>query len=362
MAAKRRQKGEGSITEYRKGHYRAFLDLGTDKNTGKRLRKTFTGSSKAEVIAKLNKAKYEKQEGLLMITKATPLFKYCDHFLDIKKTQIKPSTYGTYQYIIRSHILPFFGNKSLSDITTVDINTFISSKDMTKLNTSYRKVIKVILNGILQLAFKEGLINSNPTPLAESIKKTQNEITPLSKEEIVKLLEVSKSYGLLYYIVKLALETGMRRGELLGLHWSDIDFDKGTITIRRTLYNDQTIGTPKTDKSRRTIYVSKDTLKELLSIKKEGYEPVFTITGKYLKATAMYAKFKRMVQKAGLRSDIRFHDLRHTHATLLIGHGIDIKTVSERLGHSSVTVTLDRYTHVLKENDKKAAELVTKLI
>lgn len=361
--ARRRAKGEGSITEYRKGHFRAFLDLGKDPATGKRIRKTFTGSSKAEVIAKLNKAKYEKQEGILTITKKTPLALYCKHWLSVKKPNVRGGTYAIYKRIVEEHIRPQLGHLPIDEVTIIDLNSFFSKL---KIAQSSKVRLKSVLYNIFKLAVKEQLLASNVIELLDPIKNPMKEIKAISVEELQKLLAIAKTYNPLYYIIKLTVETGMRRGEVLALHWSDIDFDKKTISIKRALQNYegyQVVGEPKTAKSKRTISVSSETLQELLTLRKEDCDVVFSNPmGTYLLAPTVYRTFKRIVKKAGLRSDIRFHDLRHTNATLLISKGINMKTVSERLGHSSITITLDRYTHGVLEEDQKAAKVIEKLI
>jgi integrase len=363
MATKRRQKGEGSITEYIKGHFRAYLDLGKDPVTGKRVRKTFTGASKAEVIAKLNKAKYEKQEGLLTITKSTPLSLYCNHWLSVKKAQVREGTYAIYEYTVGILSRSPLGAKRINEIKLVELNEFFSSLTGSSAGKSRTKAIT---SNIFKLAVREQLIASNPVDLVDSIKVVKKEIQPLTVDEVRILLLTAKSYKPYYYLLKLTVEAGLRKGEALGLHWSDIDFKENTITIRRVLKvlkGEQYIGEPKTQTSKRTLSVSPETLKELLEIRKEDCDIVFSNgVGNYLNYYKVANTFKKILKEAGLREDTRFHDLRHTNATLLIAKGINMKTVSERLGHSSITITLDRYTHGVKEEDQKAAKVIDTLL
>lgn len=360
---RRRAKGEGSVTEYRKGHYRAFLDLGKDPITGKRIRKSFTGGSKAEVIAKLNKAKYEKQEGLLTITEKTPMRQYCLHWLSVRKTNIKGSSYIAYKSLIDNHVIPALGDKSISEIDVIDLNSFFGNL---KVSKTYQNKIKVVMHNIFKLAIKEELLTSNPIDLLDPIKVTKKEIKALTVDEVKTLLTTAKAFNPFYYLIKLTLETGLRRGEVLGLHWSDINFETTTITIKRNVVLEgsiQTVGEPKTLSSRRTLSVSKETLQELLAIKKDDCDIVFSNAGGlYMDPSRVYKTFKKIVKQAGLRGDIRFHDLRHTNATLLIAKGVNMKTVSERLGHSSITITMDRYTHGVLEEDQKAAKIINNII
>lgn len=356
---RRRSKGEGGISEYRKGHYRAFLDLGKDPKTGKRVRKTFTGKTKQEVIEKLNKAKYEKQEGLLTITEKTPLRLFAEHWLELKKTTVKETSHLSYENTLRVHILPNIGDCPINEITPLQLNLLFNKL---KLSATSKKTIRSILSNVFKIAVKEGLLTSNPVTLMESFNPRQKEIRPITHEEIKKLLEYAKYRPPFYHIIKLALETGMRRGEIFGLHWSDIDFKEQTISVRRILTvagTHQFITTPKTARSSRIISVSPTLLSELSEIRKEGCDIVFSNhNNDYMKLYNVQQHFKGIVDDAGLRHDIRFHDLRHTNATMLIAAGVNMKTVSTRLGHSSITITLDRYAHAVKEEDRKAAEIM----
>lgn len=353
--ARRRQKGEGSITEYRKGHFRAFIDLGKDPKTNKRIRKTFTGSSKAEVITKLNKAKYEKQEGILKINNKTPLRLYVKHWLSVKKPLVRETTYENYKRTLRIHVLPFLGDKSISEINLIELNALFGSMELS--NTS-KNGVRGVLSNVLKLAVREQLIASNPVPLMDNIKTTQKEIKALTEDEVHQLLTSAKGFSPFYYwLIRLAIETGLRKGELLGLRWSDIDFEKDTITVRRTINEFGHSGEPKTQKSKRTLSVAKETLEGLRAIQRS--DVVFgNLNGTYKAPYLINWKFSQIVKRAGLRH-IRFHDLRHTNATLLIAKGINMKTVSERLGHSSITITMDRYAHGVLEEDKKAAKVIT---
>lgn len=363
MTAKRRSKGEGSVTEYRKGHFRAFLDLGKDPDTGKRIRKSFTGKTKAEVISKLNKAKYEKQEGLLVINKETPLSLFCKHWLAVKQPNVRESSYAVYEHLVKTFISPTIGKKAVSAIGLIELNEFFSRLQMAQAS---KVRLKAVLHGIFKLAVKEQLIASNPMELLDPIKNPQKEIKALTVAEVKTLLSTAKAFMPFYYIIKLTLETGMRRGEILALHWSDIDFKTNTVSIKRNLQvidGLHKIGEPKTQRSKRTISVSPGTLKELLSIKKEDNDIIFSNAGgNYMDTRRFSYTFKKIIKEAGLRPDIRFHDLRHTNATLLIAKGINMKTVSERLGHSSITITMDRYTHGVQEEDQKAAKVIDDLL
>lgn len=363
MKHQRRQKGEGSIIEYKKGHYRGFLDLGRDPQTQKRIRKTFTGTDKREVIKLMQQYQYEKEKGILSINSMTPFNIYCNHFLEIKEGKVKSTTYKSYVHYINKHFIPFFHQTPLKDIKTKDINTFlIQHKNYSGATTN---IYRTVLSMIFQTAIAEELIFTNPVSLSENIKTRQKEIVPLTIDEAQLLLNSVKDMkvhtGIPWYpIILLCLECGFRRGEVLGLHWSDIDTANNTITIHRSIASDTSIQTPKTQKAQRTIAVDAKTIKILLTYKKHDIVVFPNAIGSYFAPTAVSVAFKHLSESLGLH--IRFHDLRHTNATWLIAKGVNPKTVSARLGHSDVSITLNRYTHAVQEEDKKAASLINNLI
>lgn len=359
----RRASGEGSITEYRKGKWRAYLDFGKDAN-GKRIRKTFTGSTKAEVIQKLNKAKYEKQEGILTINARTPVRKYIKHWLEYKTHSLKPTTIASYENDMKVYVLPLIGDKAIEEITTKDINNLLISPIALSHASASRARVKAVLSNVFKLAVVEGLIKANPVSSAEVVKKTPTEIHPLSVDEVQRLLAVAFEYRPMYQIIQVALETGLRRGEILGLHWSDIDISNKTLTVNRILTEvngTQYVSTPKTIKSRRTIAISEELIKTLQSYHSPSEIIFGNQLGKYPNITKLKWQFHGIKIATNL-PHLRFHDLRHTNATYLIAKGVNMKTVSERLGHSSISITLDRYTHGVLEEDRKAASTLAHII
>lgn len=359
----RRAKGEGSITEYRKGHYRGFVDLGKDPNTGKRIRKTFTGSSKKEVIEKLNKYKYEKQAGILSVSSNSPFYIYIKHWLDLKEHTVKEDTYKAYHGMCSKYFLPILGSKLINEITTADINSFTIHPLMTVKKKTTQKTVKQVLSGIFSTAVKEGIIPSNPCLSAEPIKARKPDIHPLTQPQIQRLLEIAKQYYPMYYICKLAIETGARRGEILALTFDDINLKESTITFNKSINNQCTLSSTKTQTSDRSVYVSPETLRELYDLKHPDTNIIFHnyLGSGYISPVHVSYLFKKfLLKQANLPLTTRFHDLRHTNATILISKGIDMKTVSSRLGHSSIVVTMDRYAHAVKEEDKKAAEILSK--
>lgn len=363
---KRRAKGEGSITEYKKGHYRGFLDLGKDPQTGKRVRKTFTGTSKKEVISKLNQYKYEKQTGILTINSSTPFKHFLTHWLDIKANTVKEGTLEVYKILEKLYFTPILGDIPIKNITTSTINQFLIHPLVTSKHKSSQARMRKVLSSIFLLAIKEGIIPNNPCAFSETIKVRKPDIHPLNQNQVKKLLQTAleNNCTTMYYIIKLAIETGARRGELLAITFDDIDRNQSTITFNKSINAMRKLSTTKTQSSNRAVYVSPSTIKELYTLRHPDTNIVFhnSLGTNYVRPNWVYDMFKELLKKAKLPTTFRFHDLRHTNATILISKGIDMKTVSTRLGHSTITTTMDRYAHAVKEEDKKAAQVISKTI
>ena len=379
MKSKRATKGMGSVSEYLPGKWRGWVDLGNDIETGKRLRKSFTGKSHTEVVNKMKQVLEEKRKGVAVINNAITFYEFSNRWLDTKENRVKLSSYMGYKDTCKGHFKDFFGHMQMQKVTTAVINNYLNKKMKEGRASSSLTRQRTLLHNIFELAVSEGVIGTNPVRGTTSLIKTNKETHSLLPEDIEKILETAKAYDnrerehgkmstRMYPLIYIAIATGARRGELLGLQWDAIDFDLGRIAIRQNLVEvsgEIIIDTPKTDGSRRVIAVGQDVLdilKELKDSQKVETEWVFTTrSGQYVYPSNIAGGFKTIRSLAGL-SHIRFHDLRHTHATLLIGSGVDMKTVSSRIGHKDIRTTLNLYTHVLPENDRKAASLISSFL
>lgn len=208
-------------------------------------------------------------------------------------------------------------------------------------------------------AVKWQIIDFNPCIYVDLPKGLSNKITPvfLTKEESNKLLNCLKNEDLKYQIiVRLALQCGMRRSEIVGLTWNDIDFTRNTININKTLSylkgQGQIVANTKNESSKRIIYANEDLIRLICTLPKNSD---FLFNKEHIDDITKW--FNRFLRRHDLKH-MRFHDLRHTHATLLISNGVNMKTVSTRLGHSSINTTLNLYTHSLNEDDKKASTII----
>lgn len=394
MVNTRATKGTGSIREYSKGRFKAIITTGYELNpvTGKkkRLTKTFTGKTRQEVLKKLQEFQYKSSIGVINpLSPAITVSQFLPRWEIMKSAQIKESTLYSEKIILEHTLCKMYGDKAIKDITPSMLNDLFITL-LTKYKKSTVHTNKAIINSFFSCARKEKIIVVNPCQDTLKIKRDEFKITAIQtlsieqvKQYLNYLLDLKKApannktsttlYPYTYELIRTAIETGARKGELRGLRFSDLNEDKGTISISRTISSpknsDIVPTTPKSKHSIRTISVGKDLIKLLLEI--EHSEPdsyVFhKIRQEKTPITPMTANrvLTKTLVASGVADNIaksfRFHDLRHTNATILITSGVDIKTVSKRLGHSSVVITLDTYAHFLPETDKAASALINNI-
>jgi len=353
------------------------VTIKTDPITGKRTRKKKRGfKTKREAEKALAILLNDLANGTYIEPSIMPFKDYLIDWFQTKRRQIGIQTAKTYQSYITYHIIPSLGKYPLSKLTTIIIQKFINSLVDKELSSATIKKIYHILNNSIQKAVNLELIPKNVASHVELPHVTRNEINVWDIEEIKSFLKVAKESR--YYIAfHLAITTGMRQGELLALRWKDIDLQRGTIHIRQTLSHDgkEFLTGAKTASSIRSITLLPGTITALKKHKttmmreklKAGTDyvdhdlVVCTCRGTALSPRNLLRTFKNLIQKANVPG-IRFHDLRHTHATSLLLEGINPKVVAERLGHSKVSVTLDTYSHVLPSMQKEAVEKLNKTL
>ncbi|WP_321388792.1 site-specific integrase [uncultured Enterococcus sp.] len=274
------------------------------------------------------------------------------------KRSVKVTTYAAYSGRVEKHILPFLGNKKMNELGTADINDFIYHLQLKDLSPTTIKGIITVLKHALNQACKERYLVENPCEdvnLPKSRNERVNALTVQQQRQLEEMALQEKSCS----PVILALYTGMRIGEISGLKWSDIDFQKNTIQIRRTLLRVNCedsvqktkliLSTPKTETSRRDIPLAENLREYLLeNRKKANSEFLIACKNSFAEPRVINYRFKKIIEAANL--NIHFHVLRHTFATRCIEEGVDVATLSRLLGHSSVKLTLDTYTDSMWEN------------
>ena len=341
------------------------IDAGIDERTGQRkqiYRSRF--KTKREALEEMNKLKTEIMNGEYSEPSKTLFKDYIQSWLnDTHKYEVKISSFEVDETMVRVHLIPFFQSTPVAKIATYDIDQLYAQKLNDSLANSTVKKMHNLLSKALQKAVKWGLIKSNPAKNASppSIYKQRKQIWTV--EEAKTFLEVCEQENELIPFL-LAIFTGMRRGEILALRWKNVDLEKGVIHVEESLARTKANGlftkTVKTSHSERDVYVS-SSLKETLIEYRQQQEPtelglvIASKAGGYLEPRNLLRKLQSLTKKANVPK-IPFHNLRHTHATILMRMGENPKVVSERLGHARVGITLDIYSHTNEEMQKKTAD------
>jgi integrase len=375
---KKNANGEGSTTRRRKdGRYEARAVLNTP--TGRR-RVSFYGKTAKEANDQKIEGLANQNRGILFSDpKGLTAAEYLERWLsDTARYQVSEGTFSRYERTCRNHLLPFFGRLRLRDLTPAHVHAFKARKIEEGLNPNTVGVMQGVLNVALNQAVDDGLLPANPAArVKKAARRGETPMRALSHEEASRLIsaaEGSRDEAL----VTLALRTGMRQGELAALRWEDLDLSdakRGTVTVRRSAdTRTQTrISTTKTGEERR-VGIGARTVATLKAHKKRQLEErmaasswedpglVFPNTrGKVRRRDSVMRSLRRLLAEAGLPTEVRFHDLRHTAATLAIKQGLPIPTVSKMLGHSDPAMTLRRYAHVLEDMRQEAAQAMDDL-
>jgi integrase len=366
----RRGHGEGSIYLRSDGRWAATISLEDGK------RKTFYGKTRREVQEQLKTALHEQQKGLLVTGPQQKVAQFLTHWLEnVHKQSIRSRTYERYEEIVRLHLVPGIGHHQLQKLSPQHLQMFYTKKLEEGLSTTTVISFHNVLHKALETAVRWNLISRNTCDLVSPPRRKRFEIQPLSIEQVQQLLAAARGHRMEALFI-LALASGLRRGELIGLKWQDINFETGALQVRRILTRvpsklpgkGYVEAEPKTDKGRRSILLppfviealKQHRVKQLENKLKAGsawqdHDYVFcTSIGTHLNPTRdVLDQLKALLQKAGL-PDIRFHDLRHSSATMLLGMGVHPKIVQEILGHSQISMTLDTYSHVLPTMQREA--------
>ena len=378
---KRRANGEGNIRKRKDGRWEGRYTAGYDPESGKRIIKNVLGKTQAEVKEKLKAAISESQR--LDVSKAGTytVSSWVKTWYEVyAEPRIRPNTKAYYTNYIENHIIPGIGNISLDKLTTIQIQRFyntlqksgrVQRKNFPELrdkSLSPRVVrgVHTLLHNCLEQAVAERLILSNPAQGCKLPQLEKREMKILPQEKIGLYLAEAEKRGLLAAFY-LELTTGLRRGELLGLKWSDIDLEKGDLRVQRQIgrIDGKIIEMPlKTKNAYRTLPLSADAISVLMQQRRKtgNSEWVFpSPTGGPMSPDSVLHMLHRVLKRAGLPK-VRFHDLRHTFATLALQNGVDIKTVSGMLGHFSAGFTLDTYAHVTTSAKREAAKTMGSIL
>ncbi len=381
--SKKSTSGMGSIrkvTKVVKGkeytYYEARYTEGFDPRTGKQIQRSISDKSKKVVAQKLKAALAAIDAGTYRAPCKMTVAQWLDIWVAEYLNSVKPLTKHNYNKQVQKHLKPALGAARLEALDTHTIQRFYNSLIASGLSPKTVKNIHGILHCALQQAIACDYIYRNPADACKLPKVTKPEIKPLEPEEIARLLKEAEQddYCNLFIV---AMFTGMRQGELLGLAWECVDFNSGIITVKQQLQckdGNYFLETPKSGKNRTILPapIVMDSLRNQLQRQQKEQEQagkmwdnqfnlVFTdALGKYLVRRTVVKHFKKISQRAGISDDARFHDLRHSFAVSSLYAGDDIKTVQANLGHATAQFTLDVYGHVTQKMRQDSANRMQK--
>jgi integrase len=360
---KRRGRSEGSLYQRSDGMWVGAMSLGYDQ-AGKHKRRVVYGKTKKEAQQKLDKLKQDAAGGMMVEPTRQTVEAYLKQWLESARPTIRKNTHRSYEGIIRNHVSPHIGTIPLSKLTPAGIQGLYSAMERSGASPRVRHLTHAVLRRALKQAVRWNLIPRNPCDAVSPPRVARTTMKVLDTTEAGRLLAAAAGDRFEALFV-MALATGLRQGELFGLQWTDFDLTAGTLFVQRQLEEvngKHTLTEPKSAKGRRRVDLPAVAVQAMWEHKArmlaEGHldGPVFcnTAGGFLRKSNFIRQVFKPLLKKAGL-PDIRFHDLRHTSATLLLAQGVHPKVVQERLGHSQISLTLDTYSHVLPSMGQEAA-------
>ncbi len=359
---KKRGNTEGSVYKTKSGLWRGAYTVHTAEGIKRRY---LSGRTREEAAAKLTRAMADRDGGLVFDAGKTSLGEYLDRWLDDSvRDSVRQRTFERYEQIVRVHIKPTLGRIKLKALTPAHVRRLYREKLDAGLSPRTVQYVHVTLQKALKQAVADGLIPRNAAAAVRAPRPKKKEIRPLSPEQARAFLQAAGEAGDRFeaaYV--LAVHCGLRRGEILGLKWDDLDLEAGTLQVRRTLSEARAgrrFESPKNGKGRsiRLTSQSVEALRghlgrQLQEIAEAGdlyrdHGLVFpSLVGTPKDASNLIAhSFKPLLKMAGL-PDVRFHDLRHTCATILLSRAVHPKIVQEMLGHASISITMDTYSHVL---------------
>jgi integrase len=360
----KRGNGEGSIYPHKRGGvkvgYRGSYWVDTAEGPKRRY---ITGETREDVAGKLAKAISDRADGLVFDAGSTTTGEYLTRWLsDSVRGTVQGSTYRSYGRVVDGHLVPGVGRVKLAKLRPDHIRRLYRSMLDAGKATRTVQYAHALLKRALAQAVMDGLIPRNAAEAVRPPKLKRDEIQPLNADQVRALLDASDERSRALYTV--AVRTGMRPGEILALRWSDVDLEAGTVKINRALSEGE-VSTPKTPRSRRRISLSPATVAALKAHCKRQLEERMAKAGLWEDHGLVFPssvgtpksqrnlnrEFKNAAKRAGLPDHFKLYDLRHTCATLLLSRNIHPKYVQELLGHASIALTLDTYSHVIPGMD-----------
>ena len=377
MAGKRGN-GEGTIFQRASDNrWMGVLQLGYGP-TGRPIKKSVSGKTRAEVVKKFKEMQRNLDDGLPTPDNSMTVARLIEGWnVDVLSHQVSKSAADHYLSIAKNHIIPTLGRKKLFELTTSDVDRLISKKIAQGLSVSTVRRIRSVLAQAIDQGMRWGWVNRNVATLARAPKSFRSEGRTLTVDEARLFLHHLEGHRL-KALFTLMLTTGLRRGEALGLQWTDLDSKKRIITVRRQLQRDSgglVTRDTKTHGSRRVVNLPTQML-DILTSHRQQQEADHGILGPawidsgFIFTTAfggpldprnLLREFKKVCVEAGL-GNWHLHELRHSAASLMLAQGVKLQVVSEVLGHSSIRMTSDVYGHILDPDREKAAEAIASVL
>jgi len=372
----------GHITKRYKSSYSIVVPLGSDPITGKYKQHWETvNGTKAAAEKRLAELQIELFQGTFIKPEKITVAEYLMDWLEnTAKYQISPRTYDSYEMIIKKHLIPCIGNHALSALNGSIIQKYYSQKQQSACSGHKKGTLSAhsvrchhrVLHRALQSAVIRRLISHNAADNTEPPVPVKKEFKSMTESQLLIFLKELKS-SQYYELFYTSLFTGLRRSEVLALRWQDIDLQNGYLTVNRVLHHIKgkfIFWEPKTEKSRATISLTHSTIVMLTDYKQRVIAEYLLMGQEFNETELVFCRpdgspiipngitkyWKRFVDRIGM-GGIRLHDARHTHASLMLKKGVNIKVVQERLRHTRVETTLGIYSHVLPGMQEEAAEL-----
>lgn len=360
-AVKRRAKGEGSLTKRVDGRYQGSY-IGSDGR-----RHYLYGRDRKAVKDRLEGALKEMELGVFVAGPGQSVRQFLEAWLTDANARLRPRTAQRYESLIRLHVVPTLGDVSLRKLTPQHLSSLYAEL-LAKQSPASVAQLHAVLFGAFRLAMRWNLIGRNPAEAVQAPKVQRREMSVLTPEQAQTLMGADDPLSCLYV---LALTTGMRQGELLALRWRDVDLDAGIIRVNRNLVRIKgawLLADVKRAASRRQIQVGRLAIDALKAHRIRSAETLLSLGHRIDDATLIFTNangdplngyhiteraFKPLLRRLGLPS-VRFHDLRHTAASLMLSQGIRVDLVSRRLGHSTPAVTLSIYAHLMPGDEAEA--------
>ena len=361
--ANKRANGEGSIFRRNDRLWCGQFSLPTGK------RHTVYAKTRREIVQKL--AELQCDPTYALSSGRTTLGQYMMRWFETASPSLRPTTCATYQSLINCHILPYVGDELLSRVSPLTLEHLYANLEAKGVSPRLRQQVHALLHCAFKKAVRLKLIRDNPASAVDRPRARRREIRALTAEEVGVLLRAAAE-DRLYALYVLAVTTGLRQGEIFALRWKDVSLGQRVLSVRRALLDAggrREIADPKTVKGKRRVELPDLAVKALQThrsrLKATPHPEVWVFTdtqgGTLRRSNFLRRNWAPLLARAGLKG-VRFHDLRHTCASLLLAAGVHPKIVQERLGHATIAITLDTYSHVVGSLQRDAADRIDEIL